>query len=47
MKNIPVFTRHIPVVHPYGRQNRANRLSCRFVTLQAHLVCPNPLPEDL
>lgn len=47
MKNIPVFTRHIPVARPYGRQSHANRLSCRFVTLRAHLMLPNPLPEDL
>lgn len=47
MKNITVCTLHISVARPYGRQSRANRLSCRFVAQRANLMLLNPLPENL
>jgi hypothetical protein len=47
MKNITVFTLHISVARPYGRQSRANRLSCRFVNRRANLMLVNALPENL
>lgn len=47
MKKITVFTLHISVAGPYGRQSRANRSSCRFVAQRANLMLLNPLPENL
>jgi hypothetical protein len=47
MKNITVYTLHISVARPYGRQSLADRLSCRFVTRRANLKLLNPLPENL